>query len=169
MITKNQAVNQLHSLRHTGFDAKLQTGAAAHGIPVPYMFAIASRETNCLNILGDSQGGQFHGVGIIQIDIQHPLARQARDSGSWKTDPQPLINFGANLLAGNIAAAAAQFPGFTEDQHLKIAASGYNCGMGAALAGAEHGDSDAHTTGGDYGRDVMARMEFFEELMAEGN
>jgi hypothetical protein len=167
MATKRELLNQLHSLQSTGFAEKLAEGADAHGFPVPYFYAIASRETNCINELGDFRGGEAHGVGIVQIDIQHPLARQARDDGSWKTDPEPLIDFGAQLLAQNIAGAAAHFPSFTEQQHLKIAASGYNCGLMNAIRGAQHGDSDKMTTGRDYGRDVMTRMAIFEELLAE--
>lgn len=169
MITKMQVLNQLHSLRHTGFAAKLEQQATAHGFPAPFFFAIASRETNCLNILGDPQHGEMHGVGIIQIDIQHPIARQARDTGSFKTNPDPLIEFGAQMLKDNINAAKQKFPHFNAQQQMKIAASGYNCGMGNAIAGAQHGDSDLHTTGHDYGRDVMTRLAVFEELIAEGN
>jgi Transglycosylase SLT domain len=167
--SKLQMLSQLHSLRQTGFDQKLEQHAQAHGISPHFFFAIASRETNCHNILGDSQHGEFHGVGIVQIDIQHPLARQARDDGSWKTNPDPLIDFGAQLLEDNINRAKQEFPNFNAQQQLKVAASGYNCGMGNAIAGANNGDSDAHTTGGDYGRDVMTRMAIFEELIAEGN
>lgn len=160
-------LSQLHSLRHTGFADKLANHAAQHGLPVPYFFAIASRETNCINELGDFQGGEFHGIGIVQIDIQHDIARQARDSGSWKTNPDPLIDFGAGILANDIAAAKQAFPAFNQPQWLKIAASGYNCGIGSAIAGAKNGDSDRPTTGHDYGRDVMTRMAIFEELIAE--
>jgi len=169
MITKKEALNQLHSLRHTGFAQKLEEQATAHGFPGPFFMAIASRETNCINELGDFQHGEFHGVGIVQIDIQHPIARQARDSGSWKTDPEPLIAFGAELLAKNIAQARHAFPNLQDQQLQKIAASGYNCGITAAIKGAQHGDSDKVTTGKNYGRDVMTRMAMFEELIAEGN
>ncbi|HZI48281.1 MAG TPA: hypothetical protein VFD75_10840 [Pyrinomonadaceae bacterium] len=169
MITKKEALNQLHSLRHTGFAEKLEAQAAAHNFPGPFFMAIASRETNCINELGDFQHGEFHGVGIVQIDIQHPIARQARDSGSWKTNPDPLLEFGAQLLANNIAQARHAFPSLGDPQLLKIAASGYNCGITAAIKGAQHGDSDKVTTRKNYGRDVMTRMALFEELIAEDN
>lgn len=169
MITKPQLLNQLHSLRHTGFFPKLEAQAEAHDFPSSFFMAIASRETNCLNILGDFQHGEFHGVGIVQIDIQHQIARQARDSGSWKTNPDPLIAFGAQLLESNIAQAREAFPSLDEQHQLKIAASGYNCGITRAITGAQHGDSDKLTTGKDYGRDVMTRMAIFDELIAEGN
>ncbi|HBB87188.1 MAG TPA: hypothetical protein DC047_06200 [Blastocatellia bacterium] len=169
MITKIQILNQLHSLRHTGFAPRLEQHALAHGFTTPFFFAIASRETNCINELGDFQKGEFHGVGIIQIDIQHPIAREARDSGSWKTNPDPLIDFGAQILQTNIAKAKQRFPSLSPEQQLKIAASGYNCGISRAIIGAEHGDSDKLTTGKNYGRDVMTRMATFEELISEGH
>jgi|SRR5215813_8797374 len=167
MPTKRDLLNQLHSLRQTGFEAKLEQQAKANGFPPAFFFAIASRETNCINELGDFSKGEFHGVGIIQIDIQHPIARQARDDGTWKTNPDPLIKFGAEMLAGNIKRAQEEFPNLGTQQHMKIAASGYNCGMGGAIIGAKHGDSDKLTTGHNYGRDVMTRMAIFEELLAE--
>ena len=111
------------------------------------------------------QNGEAHGVGIVQIDIQHKVARDARDSVGWKTDPEPLIAFGGKLLADNIARARAAFGNLGETQSLKIAASGYNCGLGSAINGARHGDSDKFTTHGDYGRDVMTRMAMFDELI----
>jgi hypothetical protein len=160
---------QLHRLRNEGFDTKLAQQATANAFPIEFFFAIASRETNCKNMLGDHQKGEFHGVGIIQIDIQHPIALQARNSGTWKTNPDPLIAFGADMLAKNIIQAQHNFPHFTNEQQMKIAASGYNCGMHRAIVGAQHGDSDSHTTGHDYGRDVMTRMAIFAALIAGGN
>jgi hypothetical protein len=167
--SKTQLLNQLKRLRQTGFDTKLEQHGTTHGLATPFFFAIASRETNCRNILGDLQHGEFHGVGIIQIDIQHSIARKARDSGTWKTNPDPLIEFGAKILEDNINQAKQKFPAMNAQQQLKIAASGYNCGMVRAIAGALQGDSDKHTTGKDYGRDVMARTAIFEELISEGN
>jgi len=169
MATKNDLVKQLLRLRETGFADKLALRAQEHGFPAPYFFAIASRETNCVNELGDFQGGQFHGVGIIQIDIQHQIAREARDSGSWKTDPEPLLDFGADLIKNNIERAIQKFPAFTTDQQLKVAASGYNCGIQRAISGAQQGDSDKFTTGKNYGQDVMTRMAIFQELLDEDN
>jgi len=166
----SQLLIQLKRLRDTGFDDKLEQHATAHGFPTPFFFAIASRETNCKNILGDQQNGVFHGVGIIQIDIQHPIAKAARDSGSWKTNPDPLIEFGAKLLAGNIKQAQQKFPSLTAEQQMKIAASGYNAGMVRAIkAQQQFGDSDRPTTGHDYGRDVMKRMAIFADLIDAGN
>src|SRR5262249_26539554 len=124
MTTKDELRRELHGLRNTGFDAKLEQQAVARGFPTPFFFALASRETNCVNELGDFQNGEAHGVGIIQIDIQHDIAREARDSGTWRDNPDPLLEFGAQMLANNIQAAQQAFPNLDAQQHLKIAASG---------------------------------------------
>jgi hypothetical protein len=171
MATPSKTIlrKQLKGLRDTGFAQKLKQQAEAHGLTPPFYFAIASRETNCRNILGDFQHGVAHGVGIVQIDIQHPIALKARNTGSWQTNPDPLIEFGAQLLADNIKKAKQKLPNLSAQLQLKAAASGYNCGMVNAVKGANQGDSDNFTTGHDYGRDVMARAAIFEELIAADN
>lgn len=166
MITKKQIAHQLAQLRESGFDRLLAEAARANGILIPYFYAIASRETGCVNRVGDYRGGEYHGVGIVQIDIQHPIARQARDSGSWKTHPHPLLNFGAQMLAASIHGAKVMFPTYLQTQWLKIAASAYNCGWSNAIAGAHDGDSDKYTTPPPYGADVLRRMALFAELLS---
>jgi hypothetical protein len=161
-----EPVTQLEAYK---LDTLLETHAKANGFPTSYYMAMASRETNCINELGDFQNDEYHGVGIVQIDIQHEIAREARDSGSWKSNAEPLIEFGAKLLSDNIAAARDEFGNVAREQHLKIAASGYNCGMRRAIRAAHDGDSDKFTTNKDYGRYVMTRMAIFDELIAESN
>jgi hypothetical protein len=170
-MTPSRAIltTQLHSLRHTTLFPLLEAAAAHSGLDLGFVLGICSRETNCLNILGDYRGGQYHGVGLMQIDIQHPEARKARDSGSWKTQPAPLIQWGVNLLAQNLKTVAERLPRTPLMGQLKIAASGYNCGLGTAISASLHGDSDTPTTGQDYGRDVIQRMLLFEELLHAGH
>jgi hypothetical protein len=167
MLAKKYLINQYHSLIVTGFYNKLVKAAEAHGLPKEYVFAIASRETNCLNKLGDYRNKEYNGVGILQIDIQHDIAKKARDDGTWKTHPEPLIEFGVSLLDWNIERAKKRFPTFFYEQWLKIAASGYNCGIYRAMTAAGQGDSDAFTTGKNYGKDVLQRMKLFKAIIAE--
>jgi Transglycosylase SLT domain len=157
---------QLQTIRSNGLFAKLEKAARAHGIETAYLLAIGSRESGLRNILGDYRGGLAHGVGILQIDVQHPIALHARDTGSWWPNPDPLIAFGAALLASNLKSVRALRPAFDDRQAHKCAASAYNCGLGNALAGSAKGDSDKFTTGGSYGRDVMDRMAIFQDLLA---
>jgi hypothetical protein len=167
MATLQDVLVQLRRLRQTGFDELLSQQAAANGFEPSFFFAVASRETNCVNELGDVQADGAHGVGVVQVDIQHAVARQARDSGSWQRKPEELVAFGAKLLAQNIRQAQESLPGLSHEQQLKIAASGYNCGVGRAIAAVKAGqDCDVHTTGANYGADVMARMALFEKAGA---
>lgn len=153
---------QLALAKRSGVYALLRDSAARQDVPLAYVLAIASRETGIRNILGD--GG--HGVGVIQIDIRHhELARLAKERGTWKNNPLPLIDYGIQMLWGNRRWAAREWPELTSTQHLKIAAAAYNAGRGGARAGADDGDCDLRTTGRDYGRDVLARMAVFETLI----
>jgi len=132
-------------------------------LPPGFVAAIASRETNLINELGDGN----HGVGLIQIDVRyHPIALYARDNGLWQSEPGPLIAFGCDFLNQNLYRAKMTFPGLTLSQYLKFTASAYNAGFGGASEGHADGNSDLHTTGGDYGADVMDRYVIFAGLVA---
>jgi hypothetical protein len=65
--TKEQIAVQLQRLRQTGFDLKFALQAGANGFAPEFFFAIASRETNCVNELGDIRSDGPHGVGIVQM------------------------------------------------------------------------------------------------------
>jgi hypothetical protein len=129
--------------------------AYKHRLPALYIAAVISRETHGRNILGD--GG--HGHGLMQIDDRWHGAWLQRNANGL--EPASNIDFGASLLRANLnQAIALELEG---PAALKFAASAYNCGCGPAALGLKrHGDSDAHTTGADYGRWVMARMRAFE-------
>lgn len=159
---------QLDNIQHDGNLNLLRTAASAHGVPLEFAVAITSRETNCRNILGDKRADGYHGVGLMQADIQHDIARQARDDGSWQTPDgnARLIDFCMGMLASNIATAQGFFDDLVTNEAFQIAADGYNAGMGRADADAEDGgDPDRHTTSHDYGSDVVARMLVFQSLL----
>lgn len=160
-FTQTEADRELAGLKSSGLFKPIAVNALAHGLSLPYVLAVCSRETNCRNIIGDNG----HGVGVMQIDIQHGIAAQAKKDGSWQTDPAGLIAFGCSMLRSNIDAVHRRCPGLTDDQALKVAASAYNCGLHRALVGCSHGDSDRSTTGGDYGRDVMGRKAVFDAAL----
>lgn len=164
-MTERIAQLQLFTLKHDGCFEPMKEAAAKHGLPLAFVCAIASRETNCHNILGDFREGGYHGVGVMQIDIQHDIAREAVASGSWKYHPAPLIEFGCSLLAANRGRAYDDLR-LAGDSLLRFTAAAYNAGYGGAERGhGEGGDCDRFTTGHDYGRDVMSRMAVFEKVL----
>jgi peptidoglycan hydrolase-like protein with peptidoglycan-binding domain len=65
--------------------------------------------------------------------------------------------YAADLLGSNFTFGRAK--GLQGRRLLKFAVSAYNAGAGGAWKGVrEHGDSDALTTGKNYGADVLRRM-----------
>lgn len=170
MITTSVAKFELDRIKNNGLYDLLKSASEAYGVSLPFVLAIGSRETNLTNEIGDYDG-QYHGIGILQIDIQHPIALQARDSGSWKTNPKPLIDYGVQMLANNMKHAAMYYPQFEggPDKYgwCKIAAAAYNSGWGNAAEGVRIGDVDSNTTGYNYGYDVVSRMKVFKTILGE--
>ena len=138
-------------LKPLGFDIKLQQTQDYGGV-------IKSRDFDALI------------VSFNSVQTGDPLFQLARSVGkdgglNWGSYSNPQID---DLLT-QLSPVKVNYHLADQYQHDEVAASGYNCGIDAAITGAQHGDSDKHTTGKDYGRDVVTRMAIFEELIAEGN
>jgi hypothetical protein len=60
---------------------------------------------------------------------------------------------------------AAERLGVPDDgSRTRFALAAYNAGIGGATAGLHEGDIDAHTAGGDYSADVIARYHALKAL-----
>ena len=162
-------LTELNSSKATRLYELFEDAAQEYGVPVEYILAVASRETNMRNILGD--GG--HGVGVMQIDIRsHPVAATAKANGTWDTPAgtKKLIRYGVKLLRDLFVWAKTRYPMYGRPDGSgwrKIAACAYNAGKGGASRGIRDGDSDKYTTHGDYGSDVLARMQKFADLLTD--
>ena len=164
-MTPDEARSQFEAARANGILDDIKQAAKGLALPVDLLLAIASRETNIANELGD--GG--HGVGVMQIDARyHTIAQQLRLNGRWKGGPGrlALIEEGARILDSNIEAASTHI--HDRDQALRVAVAGYNCGIHNAIVGHYEGDCDAYTTGNNYSADVFARRALFAALLKEG-
>jgi hypothetical protein len=135
------------------------------------LMAIASRETNMRNIVGD--GG--HGYGIMQIDDRS--FPEWCHSGIWK-DAAAGIQKGALVLDGKremirngqgkqLKVGGSTFSGsaLSPEDLLRTAIAAYNSGLWAYYSMSKSGDPDLRTTGRDYSKDVMARKVIFESLL----
>ena len=126
-----------------------------HKLPAGLLIAIASRETDMNDIVGDNG----HGRGLFQIDDRAHTDWLSQHGARGKGTKPPVADaaeFAAALLASN--RSFGQKNGIGRKDLLKFACSAYNAGAGGALAGKQGGDSDARTTGRDYGRDVLERL-----------
>jgi soluble lytic murein transglycosylase-like protein len=136
------------------------------------LMAIASRETNMRNIVGD----RGHGYGLMQVDVG--TDPEFCHSGAWKNAPLS-IHTGAGILAskrtqiqhlegsaihiGGQSFVGKQIIALDDVDRLTIAA--YNCGLWAYYSFSVGTDIDRFTTGHNYSKDVLGRMAQFEELL----
>ncbi len=136
------------------------------------LMAIASRESNMRNIVGD--GG--HGFSLMQIDV-----RSFPDfchSGQWK-NVALAIQKGAQTLdakrteiehgeGDHLVVGASPFVGAkvkSADDLIRVSVSAYNCGLWAFYNYSTGHDPDRFTTGKDYSHDVLARQVQFAALL----
>ena len=118
---------------------------ASYRLPRCLLVAVASRETNCRNVVGD--GG--HGHGVFQYDDRSHAIPAGFDG-----DVRLQAETAAAMLRGLIDA----FQG-----NVRAALDAYNAGAGAVRAALRVGrDPDSVTTGRDYGSDVLARMSYLQ-------
>lgn len=144
----------------SGWDRYFTISAATHGFAPEFLLAIASRETNIQNVRGDLRNGVYHGFGIMQVDA----ASFPEFCKQWTPSAvSGSIDYGARVLA--------QKRDYLAGMHildLKSIAASYNTGQGNVIKSyLRHRDVDATTTGGDYGRDVLNRMEVFTRLRTQ--
>jgi hypothetical protein len=145
------------------------------------LMAICSRESHFGLLLNDPDTGEItgepdgvgdggHGRGLMQIDDRWHIP--FIQSGDW-TDPFYNIDYAANLLTDNVMLVSRKkasygLPG--PQGAWQIAIAGYNCGMGNMAKVAKAGlDVDAKTTGRNYSKDVLARMnDLIEKGVLDG-
>src|SRR5262249_20770012 len=154
-ITKDQLTGEVAVARKQGWFPVFAQAEKRHKLPAGLLLAIASRETNMKDVVGD--GG--HGRGLFQIDDRSHsdfLAKQGAAGAGGKPPIAAATDYAAGLLASNLGFG--QGNGVPAAQLIKFACSAYNAGPGNALAGFKLGDSDKRTAGGDYGRDVVDRL-----------
>jgi len=148
--------------------------AKVYDIPVELLYAIASRETNCQNIIGD--GG--HGHGIMQIDDRsYP---DFCHSGAWH-DIDAAIMKGAEVFdskrkqvtalvghASRVSGVSFVGASLSSADLLRVATAAYNCGLWAYYNFSHGQDVDRNSTGKDYSKDVWQRKAVFAALL-KGN
>jgi hypothetical protein len=134
------------------------------------LMAIASRETNMSNILGDHRYNArlgrivWNGYGIMQVDINTDETWCL--SGKWKNVDEAIMH-GTHILDGKRNELQAEWQGErTLEQFTWVLAASYNHGsVGSYKDFKEHGSPDLHTTGGHYGHDVVERMHQMQQLL----
>ena len=144
---------------------------SSFGFTAALLMAIASRETNMKNIVGD--GG--HGYGLMQIDVRsYP---DFCHSGAWK-NVEAEIHMGASVLSSKqvqiqksqgvqLHISSSSFVGkkLTDGELNQCAVAAYNAGLWAYYGITVHGNPDLYTTAHNYSSDVISRMRQFSKLL----
>lgn len=180
MLTTGQAQVQFNRAKANGWLPMFTGAGAPYGYSPQLLLAIASRETNIMNIVGDVQHDGPHGFGLMQIDKgSYP---DFCLSGQWK-NVEASIRMGALVLhskqieiqhgQGAKIAKTRSYPAFVgapiPDADLnRCSIAAYNAGIGAYYGFTAHQDPDRFTTGHDYSADVIARMLIFAGLLTGG-
>jgi hypothetical protein len=160
-FTQAQLKAQLDDVTRAGWLPFFQAAAIQTGIPVELLLAIGSRETNLKNIKGDFRKGEYHGFGIMQVDIG--TDRAFCEAWTEAKVAESIIK-GATILRAKFAYLRHRgIPG-----SWKNTAAAYNAGEQAVITAIQTGeDPDSKTTGKDYGSDVAARAEIFARLRTQ--
>jgi peptidoglycan hydrolase-like protein with peptidoglycan-binding domain len=136
-ITGSELTAQYHQANSTW--PFIHQTELAHGLPPMLLFAVGSRETNLTNEVGD----YGHGHGVWQLDDR------------WHTPPGGFPQFDADVpLQCDTAAAMLQSILASTGRNVEAAAAIYNSGQ----------PGEPGTAGGDYGIDVLGRMQFLQQL-----
>lgn len=154
MASTEELRAQLAAARERGWDRLAADAEAARGLPRGILLAIASRESDMTDVVGD--GG--HGRGVFQID-DRAWPEWLAAHGAAAAGAVPPVPAAAVLAAAIVADGLAfgRRNGVPKRELLRFALASYNAGCGGAFAGHQEGDCDRRTTGGDYGRDVLDR------------
>ncbi len=157
-ISAQQLKSQVDGAKGGGLAQACLDAEQARGLPSGLLLAIASRETNCTDIVGD--GG--HGRGVFQIDDRAHASFLAEHPGPNGIPPlADAAAYAAGILTSGLSAAAKLK--LTGDSAIKFAAAAYNAGEGGATAGLrDHGDPDFRTAHSNYGDDVVTRLHLIQ-------
>jgi hypothetical protein len=157
--TNADLTRQVNHATASGWIPFFDAAAKQYDFDTDFLLAIASRETNLLNIKGDFHDGAYHGFGIMQVDV----GTDPDFCASWTPDMvEPSIQAGTKILGGKRDSLEAK--NITDP---KAIAASYNTGASNVIHSIANGfDPDRTTTGHDYGSDVMARMAVITGLRA---
>ena len=177
--TRRDIENQFARVKKNGWLEWFQENAKKAGTTTAHLLGIGSRETNLKNIRGDFRGGEYHGFGVMQVDI----GTDAEYVRTWTPDKvEPSVRRGTeiylskardtrNCVGKRITIRNKSFSGqAVDDEDLRrIATAAYNCGRWAHYHFSKGNNVDSTTTGKDYSRDVYDRaIEFADILEKEG-
>jgi hypothetical protein len=171
--TQKNLEQQFRRAKDQGWLSYFEQAGKDYKFSTDVLMAIASRETNMRNIIGD----RGRGFGIMQIDIGS--FREWCQSGLWR-DVNASIQKGALVLDSKremvrsgqgkkLTIKGTSFVGksdLTNSELLRTAIAAYNAGLWAYFGLSKFADPDLRTTGHDYSSDTLGRAQVFKKLLS---
>ena len=154
-ISKEQLHKQLMRVKKQGWMPHFDAASAKSNLAIEVLLAVASRETNCSNIVGD----KGHGRGIMQIDDRSHMEFISINGNGMV--PESNIRFGASLIRAYLDYYK---------NNIEAAIAAYNTGQKNVNNSIKAGRSvDSTTTEKNYSEDVLYRSKLIKELLQAGN
>lgn len=127
-------------------------------VPPALIAALASRESRCGNVLDrNGWGDRGNAFGILQVDKNHHTVR-----GTNSPMSQAHIEQAIEIFSDYRRQVQAKHSTWEDEYVLKGAVVAYNSGVSNVQTKA---GMDIGTAGGDYGSDVIARAQFYNNQL----
>jgi hypothetical protein len=133
-------------------------------LPEGLLLAVSSRETGCHDVVAD--GG--HRRGAFGVDDRRDaewLAGRGLAEAGMRPPLDDAARYTASVIAGNLVFGRAN--GVASPELLRFALAAYAVGTEVALESLRGGDADVATPGGDYGADVLRRLDAAERWLSQ--
>lgn len=143
------------------FMDRFEVAESLYDLPAELLAGMASRETRGGTALdANGEGDSGNAVGILQIDKRwYTPVDIGPDFGS-----QGHINQAAAILDGYRDQAGVAHPEWTAAQKLQAGVAAYNAGPDVFTYAISA--IDTITDGGDYSNDVIARAQYYDDVLA---
>lgn len=161
-VSNETLVVHVNRAKANGWAKLFTTIERRYGLQRGVLLAIASRETNMSDVVGD--GG--HGRGLFQIDDRYHR-RWLCNHKACEDGKTPPVGYAADYAGRLLAGLKKQLRkrGVPAGKVWKVATSAYNAGLTGALNGYKQGNSDLFTANRNYGRDVQARRRVIVRIL----
>ncbi|XP_047220552.1 lysozyme g-like isoform X2 [Girardinichthys multiradiatus] len=151
-VQASEKMAQMDSGRMENYKSEINRVGSKLGIDPDLIAAIISRESRAGNTLQNGWGDHQNAWGLMQVDIRYNDKK-----GNWNSEEH--LHHATGILVHFITRIQSKFPNWNKEQQLKGGIAAYNMGDGNVHS---YENVDAHTTGGDYSNDVVARAQWYK-------
>ncbi|KAM9363662.1 lysozyme g-like [Symphorus nematophorus] len=161
-VKASYAMAETDLIEMNNYKSIIKNTAHQKGLDPALIAAMISRSCRAGKTLTEGQGcydeerKAFNTFGLMQIDV-NPKGGGHKPKGSW--DSEEHLCQAIDILIYFIVRIKHAFPDWSKEQQLKGGIAAYNAGDANIHS---YEEVDAHTSGGDYSNDVVARAHWYK-------